>query len=102
MDTINVADSGTYNVLHVAVDNDHAITASGVVKAQDFETDGVKFSDLGASSKLFDLMLQGKTPENAQGEFMTAIFKLPWVENDNLKALETYKRLKIIIKGMGL
>ncbi len=48
---------------------------------------------------LFDLLLQGKTPENDAKDFLEEIKRLPYVKNDNLKAMAVFNRFRKFVTG---
>jgi len=53
-----------------------------------------------ATMELFEMLLKGKDFEKHKKEYMDIIMKLPWVNRNNLKALQTFKRFKKLAKLM--
>lgn len=54
------------------------------------------------AAKLLGMYLEGKDLEKNKQEYLDAIFKLPGVNNDSLKAVEVFERLKKISKALCL
>jgi len=50
---------------------------------------------------LIEMYLQGKDFETHKEEYVDSILKLPWVDGNNLKACQTFERLKQLFSVFG-
>lgn len=76
------SDSFSYNRLELASDKE--------LQVEDSES----ISSKASAADLTDLYLEGKDPIQDKKEFLDIILRLPYVANNNLKAIEVFERWK--------
>lgn len=91
-------DSGTAKVPDISFSSDNT---TGLYKMGNADKIGLAvgggeftLSVSSTSAQLTDLYLQGKDPIEDRQDYIDIILRLPYVKNDNLKAVEVFERWK--------